>query len=248
MLSLRTSVLAAVLVAVCLMPASIANAEPPIRVAITTGGHGYETDEFHEMFRSLEGVEFFVAEYPKAAEVFTPEVRKHIDVYVFYDLYQKIDAATKQHMLDTLKEGKGIVGMHHSIASFEDWPEYVNIIGARYFLKPGVKFKGKTYKRSTYKHDVNLDMKVVAKDHPVTKGLCDFSIVDEPYGGYWVSPQSTILLKTEHKESQGPTAWAHQYDASRVVFIQHGHDSKAYVNPSLRKLLQNAIRWTARRP
>ncbi len=248
MLSLKTSILAAALASVCLLPACIANAEPPIRVAVTVGGHGYEEQEFHEMFRSLEGVEFFVAEYPKAAEVFTPEIRKQVDVYVFYDMYQKIDAAGQQHFLDALKEGKGIVGMHHSIASFQDWPKYAEIIGAKYFLKPDVKYKGKTYKRSTFKHDINIDVKVAAKDHPVTKGLSDFTIYDEAYALHLVSPRSTVLLKTDHKASQGSTAWAHQYDASRVVFIQHGHDAKAFANTNLRKLLRNAIRWTARRP
>lgn len=32
------------------------------------------------------------------------------------------------------QEGKGLVALHHCLASFQDWDEYPKIIGGRYHL------------------------------------------------------------------------------------------------------------------
>ncbi len=225
-----------------LLGVTIVNAEEPIRIAITTGGHGYDREPFHAAFRSMEGIEFFVAEYPKAEELFQPEVRKNIDVFVFYDMNREIAESTKQNMLDMLKEGKGIVAIHHCIASYPEWKEYTNIIASRYFLNPET-FQGKAWEKSTYKHDEWVDAKVAAKDHPVMKGLSDFRIYDEVYGNHWVSPDVTVLLTTEHPESQGALAWAHTCKNARVVYIQLGHGKESYANPNFQTLVRNAIQW-----
>ncbi len=133
--------------------------------------------------------------------------------------------------------------MHHSLANYQTWDKFLEIIGGRYLMDT-MMVAGKEFPGSTYEHDVDMNIQVVA-DHPVTKGLEDFTIHDEIYGGYYVSPKVTPLLKTDHPQSTETIAWANQYGNSRIVTIQLGHDHFAYEDENFRKLLSKAINWVA---
>ena len=53
---------------------------------------------------------------------------------VTYDFNQKITEEAKADFVARLKDGKGLVVLHHAIATYPAWPEYWNIIGAHYYL------------------------------------------------------------------------------------------------------------------
>jgi hypothetical protein len=63
----------------------------------------------------------------------------------------------------------------------------------------------------------------------------------------WISPQASVILRTNNPTSDGPLAWVSPYGKSRVVYIQLGHDQLAHRHPAYQKLVRNAIRWSARR-
>ncbi len=96
---------------------------------------------------------------------------------------------------------------------------------------------------STYLHDQELFVRPVTS-HPVTDGVEPFHIRDETYKGMWISSKVQVLLKTDNPTSDGPVAWVSPYPKSRVVYLQLGHDSQAYRNPSYRALVRNAIMWS----
>jgi len=89
---------------------------------------------------------------------------------------------------------------------------------------------------------------IVAKDHPVTAGLKDFTIHDEIYWGYHTQLDVTPLITTTQPKSAKPLAWARTEGKSRVVYIQLGHDHQAYENPNYQKLVAQAIQWVAKKP
>lgn len=236
---------------VVLSPASLAAETPaeapkPIRVLVVTGGHDYATNQFQTMFREMEGVTVQTAEHPNAHSWLSAEAAKSWDVLVLYDMWQPISDQAKADFVARLKEGKGLVALHHSLASYQTWPEYERIIGGRYHLEKRT-VDGVERPASTYQHDVQFRVKVANPQHPVTRGVTDFDIHDETYGRFDVSPQAHALLATEEPTSGKTIAWARNYEAARVVYIQLGHDEKAYENPQYRRLLSNAIRWVARR-
>ena len=101
--------------------------------------------------------------------------------------------------------------------------------------------------RSAFKHDVDLKVHVADRRHPVTRGVKDFTIHDETYKWFDVSPDCHPLLTTDEPESNNVIGWAKTYERARVVYIQLGHDHLAYENPGFQRLLQQAIRWTAKR-
>jgi type 1 glutamine amidotransferase len=88
----------------------------------------------------------------------------------------------------------------------------------------------------------------VAKGHPVTAGLTDFTIRDEIYWGFRVGADVKPLVTTTHPKSGKPLAWTRTEKKSRVVYIQGGHGLEAFTNANYRQLLAQSISWTANRP
>jgi len=87
---------------------------------------------------------------------------------------------------------------------------------------------------------------VAYNQHPITKGLKDFVIHDETYGGYWVSPAAKILLTTDNpKNKPGQIAWVTKFGNSRVFYLMLGHDHLAWQNPNYSKILLQGLHWAA---
>ena len=97
------------------------------------------------------------------------EAAKGYDVLVLYDMHQEITEEAKADFLARLKEGTGLVVLHHAIASYQKWPEYARIIGARYYLEPTV-VDGVNKPRSLYQHGVQIKMHVADPQHPCRQG------------------------------------------------------------------------------
>jgi hypothetical protein len=222
---------------------SAANPSTPIRILVITGGHSYKVEQFNQMLSSLgPSITYQVAELPGAYDMFLPENRSKYDVLVFYHMWQKITDEQAKVFADCIKQGKPVVALHHSICAFDDWPEYWNIIGGKYFHKE-TTFKGKVYQPCSYIHDLNFNVKVASTKHPVTKGISDFPVFDETYKGYYVEEGVTTLLTTDEPSSTPQIGWAKKYGKSRIVVLQSGHDTPTFENPNFRTLLKQAIVW-----
>jgi len=228
------------------VPLRAAEGESKIRVLVVTGGHGFEKQPFFRVFEQNPQISFETVQQPQAQARFAAGPAKDWDVLVLYDLWQPLTEQVKADFLALLKVGKGIVSLHHSLADYQDWEAYGHIIGGKYFLAAG-KVDGRDFPASTYKDDVHFKVEVAAKDHPVTRGVGDFEIVDENYGGLWVDPAATVLLRTAEPTNHPVLAWARQEQASRIVYLQLGHGPSAHDDPNFRRLVAQAIRWTAKR-
>jgi len=226
------------------IPVSLLNAASgPIRILVITGGHGYKTEQFNQMLGSMEPqITYRIAELPEAYEMFKPANRDKYDVLVFYHMWQNITEEQKVLFAGCIKDGKPVVALHHSICAYDDWPEYWNIIGGKYFHKP-TTFKGRNFEACSYIHDLHFNVRIADKKHPVTKGLNDFPIFDETYKGYYVADDVTPLLTTEESSSTPTIGWAKEYGKSRIVVLQSGHDVPTFENPDFRKLLKQAVEW-----
>ena len=241
----------ALLVWVAALPAAAqqpAAAPGHVRVAVVTGGHDFEREPFSALFGALEGIEWREVSQPAAnEELYTAEGAASYDVLVWYDLSPAIADPQKAALMEVLQRGKGLVVLHHALADYQDWPEALEIIGGRYYLAPATR-DGREVPASTYRHDVEVPVRVADAEHPVTAGLADFVLRDEVYGGYEVLPRVHPLLTTDQPESSPILAWAHMWGNSRVVAIQPGHGRSSYEDPNYRRLLLQAIRWVAEAP
>jgi type 1 glutamine amidotransferase len=239
-----SSVFLIVITSITLMGSNPPN---PVRILVITGGHGYKVEQFNEMLNSMgPEITWQVAELPGAYEMFKPENRNKYDVMVFYHMWQKITEEQAKTFAECIKSGKPVVALHHSICAFDDWPEYRNIIGGKYFHKP-TTVNGKEYPACSYIHDLHFNVKNVNPKHPVTKGVPDFEIFDETYKGFYVADDVTPLLTTDEISSTPTIGWAKTYGKSRIVVLQSGHDVPTFENPNFRKLLKQSITWVSRK-
>jgi uncharacterized protein len=229
----------------CLVPLLTLGAEKT-RVLVVTGGHDFETNQFFRIFQDNPAITFVKATQPEAQAWFRPDQAKQWDVLVCYDLWASISEEAKADFVARLKEGKGLVVLHHAIADYSKWAEYTNIVGAKYYLEKQV-VNGVEKARSIYQHDVNVKVQIADPAHPITRGVQDFEIHDETYNLFDVQPANHPLLKTSEPTSAPVIGWTRNYGPARVVYLQLGHDHFAYENPNYRRLVAQAIAWAAKR-
>lgn len=173
----------------------------------------------------------------------------------------------KKGMKALLQKGKGMVFFHHAIGSWVLWPEYHEILGGAAEFAPfgglPLKLRGKEYAYSPNRVAVEQHITVADKTHPIVQGLGDgFDIVDEVFLHPVFEDSVHPLLRTDfkridsnfprqyaqgwrHPEGSSLAAWVKAAERSPIVYLQFGHDAKAWENPAFRTLMSNAIRWTA---
>lgn len=218
-----------------------------VNVLLVTGGHGFDRGPFLKMFSDNPDITFIHAAHARTnATVYERDDLRSFAVLVLYDMPRHITELQKASLLSLLEQGTGLVVLHHALVSYADWPEYEKIIGGRY-REPDPQKPGTVTDQVGWQHDVEVPVVIVAKDHPVTTGLNDFTIHDEIYWGYRVRSEVTPLITTTHPKSGKPLGWAHTYGKSRVVYLQLGHGPEAFGNEHYQKLLRQSIRWTAGR-
>ncbi len=210
----------------------------PVRVQLVVGGHDFAPTLF-KIFEGRQDIRTNVVYQPAA---YTKGRLKSADVVVQYDMMQPITEEHRANLRRYLESGKGLVVLHHAVASYQDWEWWWrDVTGVRYVLK------GQTdMPESSYKHDIWMDTETIA-EHPVTRGIPPMRIYDESYKDMWFSPDIDVLIETDHPTSDGPLAWIGPYDDARVVVIQLGHGPEAHNHTHFQKLVQNAIRWAAGR-
>ena len=221
-------------------------AQDKIRVLLTSGGHGFEEKPFYAMFDAMQDVEYTKAKMPDDAGILKPGLQKKFDCVVMYDMCRPaINPEQQKAFKALLNTGIGLVSMHHNLGAHDGWDEFRKIIGGQFILSDR-KIEGKAYKTTPWAHDQVLDIKVVAKDHPITRGVKDFTIHDETYGLLHMETGIKPLLTTDHPDNNREVAWTHKYGKSPVFHLMLGHDGKAYANPNYAMILNQGIRWAAK--
>ena len=178
-----------------------------IRVLVVTGGHGFEKEPFFKLFKDNPDITYQAAEHPNAHALLSAEAAKQWDVLVLYDMHQEITPEAKADFVARLKEGKGLVVLHHAIADYQTWPEYSAIIGAHYYLAK-TNINGVEKPRSAWKEGRHFRVHIADPTHPVTQGMTDFDAHDETYKLFDVAEDFHPLLTTEEPLSNKVIAWA----------------------------------------
>ena len=228
-----------ILISILLIVCSFTASAKKLNILVITGGHSFDEKPFFEMFNSFENISYISLLQPEANAQLGTIDPKIFDAIVFYDMPKTIAEQDKANYYKLLKLGEGMVFLHHSQCSYQNWSEYKTIVGGKYHEERN------SPQSSTYQHDVTFTVKITNPHHPVTRGLKDFEILDEVYGNTEVLPSVTPLLTTDHPKSSKTIGWTHQIEKSRIVYIQPGHDKNSYFNPNYQKLVRQAIEYVA---
>ncbi|MGD0091138.1 MAG: ThuA domain-containing protein [Planctomycetota bacterium] len=146
-----------------------------------------------------------------------------------------ISDAAKENLVAFVKDGKGIVFNHFASGSFPQWPEWVEMCG-RYWGKG-----------SGHNKRVPFEVKVVAKDDPIMKGIENFKTDDELYAALVGDAKIKVLAEADsdfsHKTE--PMVWTIDYGKGRVLHHTFGHDAKAFATPEVQKIIVRGCQWAA---
>jgi type 1 glutamine amidotransferase len=214
-----------------------------LKVLVVTGGHGFHREGFFKVFSENPDITFTEAKQGKTSEAYDRDDLLTHDAIVLYDMVQNITDAQKAKFLALFDRGVGLVVMHHALVSYQGWPEFERIIGGTY-PEPQDK-KGKVTPELGYEHDLQVPVQILAKNHPATVGLGDFTIHDEIYWGFRTRSDVTPLITTTHPKSGKPLMWTRTEKKSRVIYLQLGHGPEAFANPNYRRLLAQSIQFVA---
>ncbi len=173
--------------------------------------------------------------------VFTPEKLAEFDVVCLNNTTTlKFDPAKTpercQALMDFVKSGKGIVGVHAATDNFYDWPEGQEMMGGKFSGHPWTS--GGTWA-----------VKIDDPEHPLMKafrGLKGFKIRDEIYRTepplYSRSKQRVLMSldmsdPTTKNKAQKPTdadtgiSWIKSWGKGRVFYCSLGHNDAIFQTP-----------------
>jgi type 1 glutamine amidotransferase len=97
-------------------------------------------------------------------------------------------------------------------------------------------------------------VKIVNRDHPITRGVNDFVVTDEQhYMAYQKDPKYLLMqsvnengLTFKDLGTSSAAGWAYDYGKGRVCYLAPGHVITSLWNPEYEKLQKNAARWLLR--
>jgi type 1 glutamine amidotransferase len=224
--------------------------EPPvqgrIRALVTVGGHGYDEKVFAAKFGKMPDLQYTQIRMPQEADILKPGLEEKYDVIVMFD-WAKTSDEENRAFAGLLKRGIGLVSMHANLLSHEGWSEWRRVVGCQWCFKEQ-EIDGKKY-GPTQIAGYTVPIKVTAADkqHPMTRGLADFTVADEAFKNGYVDPGVHVLLTTDCPTCQRQVAFTQQYGKCRVFYCMLGHGSETWNNPAFTDLLDRAIRWAAGR-
>ena len=201
-----------------------------MKIAVVTGEHGFQEEEFDAVFESMDGIEFVREDL---SEFVKDPNRSLYESIVFYNFHrQNPDPETAEAILSLADKGQGLVILHHAILAFPKWEEFAHIcgIGDRSF---GFHI-GET-----------VHVQVADKSHPITAGIADWDMIDETYTMKDPGEGSHALLTVDHPKSMKVVGWVRTYRKSRVFCFESGHDNETYSVRQFRDVLTRGIRWAA---
>ena len=256
------------------------------RVLIVTKGHPFDHEAFFAVFEDplFTAMDFTHLEHPEVQDVLTADGTAGYDALLMYDmpgigftgddppvLFDEPRAEFTRGYLDMLDAGRGMVFLHHAVASWPAWPEFAGIVGGRFHYQPA-DLAGRSWPDSGYVFDVQHTVEVLEPDHPITAGLdTSFDIVDELYLFPVFEEDVVPLMRSRydfsdsnffsadlairgtrnsndgwsHPPGSNLVCWVKHAGNSPVAYIQFGDGPKTYEDPNYRRVVANAIRWAA---
>lgn len=131
-----------------------------------------------------------------------------------------------------LRRGGGVLAMHTSVISFDDWPEWAACLGARWLW--GV---------SGHPPVGPLHVEVATGSHAVVQDAVSFELVDELYGGLELATDVVPLAWGRVEADRQPVLWARRHGHAAVVTDLLGHDLRSYESAAHVAILVRAARW-----
>jgi hypothetical protein len=118
-------------------------------------------------------------------------------------------------------------------------PDFRHVLGAAYAGHPPIR---------------TFRVKVKNPNHPITKGVHDFTVTDEQHYMEYDKDRKDIFLESVNEEgltfeklgATAPAGWSYDYGKGRICYLSPGHLLNVLWNPEYVKLQHNAVKWLLR--
>jgi type 1 glutamine amidotransferase len=176
-------------------------------------------------------------------KVINPEFLSGIDCVILNSTTGPfLDEAQRTALLEYVRNGGGLVGIHAATDALYDWPEYPSLIGGWFDGHP-------------WNEEVTIDVEV--PEHPACEGVPNpWKIADEIYQQRnWsrdevcvlmsLNTQQTDMTKPGIKRQDGDfgIAWCKQFGKGRSFYTALGHRNEVMDDPIYQKHLLGGILW-----
>lgn len=238
-----------VLVLVCIVVAGFGVAvdaarEPgKIKVLLITGddvgAHPWReiSETTREILVASKNFDVKVCEDPLILESETALKGYDVIVFTIYARSMPVPPEqAKKNLINFVKSGKGFFVQHLATASFAKWDEFGKLCGRKWVM--GTSGHGPR---------VPFEAKIADKEHPITAGMDDFVVDDELYAKLQGTGEINVLVTADSDWSKKtePLIFTLNYGKGRTVHNAFGHDGKALMTPSVRRIIVRGVEWAA---
>jgi type 1 glutamine amidotransferase len=214
-----------------------------IDVLVIGGDRWHSIEIVRRGLSPLAGDEFRFDFVENAKDILSPEMIREYQVimickqdiatsanyeHAWFDDVAEVTVAELKKYVD---EGHGLMTVHAGTTfKTEKTPEFTEFVGNTFLT-----------------HPPRCDMHVeIVAGHPVTKGVEDFDIRDEHYQLDITAKDIDVLFKTSSQPGGNHIGgYAKTYGKGRICVMTPGHILSVWQHPQYRKLLSNAIKWSA---
>ena len=161
-----------------------------------------------------------------------------------FSVFSGIGGERGWFFMDWLWSGRGVVAYHHAIAGNPQWPEFADMLGARYWGHPW---------------NEEVAIRVEDPNHPLASAFDgrDFRLAEEIF--QFRDPYSRetlrVLLSLDTANTNMTVPWIHRTDGDfglawiriwgqgRVLYSAIGHRTEIWWNPQILRFYLDAIQY-----
>jgi type 1 glutamine amidotransferase len=159
------------------------------------------------------------------------EKLKELDLIVPCWTMGSIEPDQLRPLLEAVRCGTGIAGLHGGMGdSFRQETEYQHMCGGQWVAHPGGL--------------VTYTVHIVDPEHPLTKGIKDFTVTSEQYYLH-VDPADFVLTTTNFGDVVMPVSWTKMWGKGRVFYSSLGHNKEVVKQVEILELMKRGMLWAA---
>jgi putative membrane-bound dehydrogenase-like protein len=149
------------------------------------------------------------------------------DGLIIYANYDSITLSQETALKNFVENGKGLIPLHSASGCFRNSEWYIKAIGGQFASHKNGSFK----------------TRILKPDHPVMKGISEFTTTDETYVHKNLNADIEVLMEREEGPKKEPYTWVRKEGKGHVFYTAYGHDDATWKNTNFLKLVRNGVLW-----
>lgn len=207
------------------------------------GWEGHEPEEVAGILGGILEEEGFQVKITDTLDTLKEDDLTSYDLIVPNWTQGTIEEDQLKPLLEAIAKGTGLAGLHGGMGdSFRMAVDYQFMVGGQWVAHPG-------------DDGVEYKVRILDKDHPLTEGIDDFTVVSEQYYMH-VDPAVKVHAVTRFPNAEGPyqtngevdmpVIWTKRWGEGKVYYNSLGHVAEIVRMPEVMELMRKGFVWASR--